>query len=259
MLTLLAAIALSYKVPATPLEYTMKVDFAGYIPVLGGQENADCNVAMGFTVNSTSQDAEGNPRAVFDLTDVEIKFGGAPLPFDLDSVRPYFPKNTISHTPTGKILKTDAPDIQLPVRLPGLDVKRIPDITYMPIEFPAEGVEVGKAFEFKKKFGDSEVSYKVTAVKQEGATLFLDLTMSQTYETMEDEAKNVTIKAEDAAARVKTTVEGKGTIQFDVERGVVVSSKVVADASSTVSSLKGEDLGKRNLKTTVQVDLRAKS
>ena len=258
MLTLLAVIALSYKVPASPLEYTMKVDFAGYIPVLGGQENADCNVAMGFTVNSIAADGDGNPQAVFDLTAVDIKFGGAPLPFDLDSVRPYFPKNTISHTPMGKILKTDAPDIQLPVRLPGLDVKRIPDITYMPIEFPAEGVEVGKSFEFKKKFGDSEVSYKVTPQKMEGSTLFLDLTMVQTYETMEDEAKNVTTKTEDAAAKVRTTVTGSGTVQFDTEKGIVKASKVVADAASAVSGMKGEDLGKRTLKTTVEVALKPK-
>lgn len=259
MLTLLAVIALSYKVPSTPIEYSMKVDFAGYIPVLGGQENADCNVAMGFTVNSLSADKDGNPQAVFDLTAVEIKFGGAPLPFDLDSVRPYFPKNTISHTANGKILKTDAPDIQLPVRLPGLDVKRIPDITYMPIEFPADGVEVGKTFEFKKQFGDSEVSYKVTPQKLEGGTLFLDLTMSQTYETMEDEAKNVTIKPEDAASKVRTAVTGSGTVQFDVARGIVKASKVIADANSVVSGMKGEDMGKRTLKTTVEVTLKPKA
>lgn len=100
MIALLACAVLtaSYKFPTEPMAYTLKADFKGYIPVLGGQENADVNVVMGFKVWGIDPE-EGNIRAVSDLTDVEIKFGGAPLPFDIDSVRPYFPKNTISLTP----------------------------------------------------------------------------------------------------------------------------------------------------------------
>ncbi len=235
------------------MAYTLKADFAGYIPVLGGQENADVKVVMGFKVWGIEPE-EGSMRAVSDLTDVEIKFGGAPLPFDIDSVRPYFPKNTISLTPEGKILKNDAPDVSLPVRLPGLDVKRFPDITYLPIEFPAGGFEIGTPFEYKKAFGDSEVNYVVTAEKLEGGTLFLKVKMTQTYETLEDEAKNVTTKEVDAFAKVKTSVKGEGTVEFDTEKGRVIRSKTVADATGTAVEIKSGATTKRELKTTVVVE-----
>lgn len=258
MLAALAAtalIAVSYRLPAEPLAYSMKVDFEGYLPILGGQEDALVNVDMKFVVNGAAPDSDGNPTAVSDLTAVEIKFGGASLPFDIESVRPYFPKNTISHTSLGKIVKTDAPDISLPVRLPGLDVKRFPDITYMPIEFPDGGVEVGKAFEYTKKFGDSSVAYVITPTALEGETLKLEVKMKQSYETLEDEAKNVTAKPEEAFAKVKTDVVGYGTVEFDSAKGIVRDSNIVADAKSIATEIKSGKTSERNLKTTLKVSL----
>jgi hypothetical protein len=255
MLALLAVVtlAVSYKFPTEPMAYTLKADFKGYIPVLGGQENADVNVVMGFKVWGIDPE-EGNIRAVSDLTDVEIKFGGAPLPFDIDSVRPYFPKNTISLTPEGKIVKSDAPDVSLPVRLPGLDVKRFPEISYLPVEFPVGGFEIGKSFEYKKAFGDSDVTYVVTPQKQEGSTLLLKVSMKQEYNTLEDEAKNLVTKDVDAFAKVKTLVSGEGVVEFDSEKGRVIRSKTVADATSTAVEIKSGATTKRELKTTVSVE-----
>lgn len=249
------AVAVAYKFPTEPMAYTLKANFEGYVPVLGGQENAQVNVVMGFKVWGIAPE-EGNLRAVSDLTDVEIKFGGAPLPFDVDSVRPFFPKNTIVLTPAGKIIKNDAPDVSLPVRLPGLDVKRFPEISYLPVEFPAEGIEMGKSFQYKKAFGDSDVTYTVTPEKLEGATLFLKVQMEQVYETLEDEAKNLTVKAVDAAYKVRTSVKGEGTVEFDADKGRVIRSKFVANATSDVTAIKGGEASKRDLKTTVTVESR---
>lgn len=254
-LVALALVSVSYKLPTEPLAYSMKVDFEGYLPILGGQEDALANVSMGFKVTGLAADGEGNPQAANELTAFELKFGGAPMPFDVESVKAYFPKNTISYTALGKIVKNDAPDIALPVRLPGLDVKRIPDITFMPIQFPDGGIEVGKAFEYTKKFGDSDVAYVVTPNALEGNTLKLDVKMKQTYETMEDEAKNVTAKPEDAFSKVTTTVEGTGLVTFDVEKGIVVESTVTADATSKATEIKSGKSSDRKLKTKLWVGL----
>lgn len=249
-------INVAYTLPVTPITYRMKVDFAGYLPILGGQEDAEANVDMQFKVAAKDgKDAEGNPQASSELTSFEVKFGGAPLPFDVENAKSFFPKNTISFTVAGKILKNDAPDIALPVRLPGLDVKRIPDITYMPIEFPAGGIEVGKAFQYSKKFGDSEVAYTITPTKLDGSTLTLDVAMSQTYETLEDEAKNVVTKEVDGFSKVKTDVKGKGTVTFDTGRGLVTSSHIVADADSTAVEIKSKKSTSRKLKTTLDVSV----
>lgn len=245
----------TYKLPTAPLAYNVQVEFDGFVPVLGGQEGV-FDVKIGMVVKGLGPDEEKNPRAESDLTELEVKFNGAPLPFTVDSVRPFFPKNTLSLTPQGKIIKTDAPDVSLPIRLPGLDAKRFPDITYLPIEFPAGELEVGKPFEFKKKFGDSEVSYTVTPTKHENEKLFLSVKLNQTYTTLEDASKNVVTKEEDVFAKVVTTVSGSGDVEFNTARGIVTKSKVVADAVSKVKEVGSEAESERKLKTTVTVALK---
>lgn len=255
LLSFASAEPVTYRLPENPLQYQVQVEFDGFVPVLGGQEGV-FDVKIGMVVKGLSPDEEKNPRAESDLTELEVRFNGAPLPFTVDNVRPFFPKNVLSHTPQGKIVKTDAPDVSLPIRLPGLDAKRFPDITYLPIEFPEGPLEPDKSFSFEKKFGDSKVSYTVTLKRQEGETLFLSLKLNQAYETLEDEAKNVVTKPDDAFAKVTTTVSGEGEIQFDVKQGVVVKSKVVADAVSKVVEIGSEAKSERKLKTTVSVSLK---
>lgn len=248
---------ITYRLPEAPVAYEVKVDFDGFVPVLGGQEGT-FNVKIGMVVKGLSPDEKQNPRAESDLTELEVKFNGAPLPFTVDSVRPFFPKNTLSISPQGKILATDAPDVSLPVRLPGLDAKRFPDITYLPIEFPEGPLAIGTPFKFEKNFGDSKVSYVVTPTKQEGETLFLKVELAQTYDTLEDESKNLVKEAKDAFAKVTTTVKGEGEVQFDLKKGMVKQSKVVADAVSQVVEVGSEAKSERKLKTTVSVNLKAK-
>ena len=45
--------------------------------------------------------------------------------------------------------ESDAPNVKLPVRLPGLDVKRFPDITYVPIQFPDRELKTGDTIHIK--------------------------------------------------------------------------------------------------------------
>lgn len=231
--------------------YSVRIGFDGFLPVLGGSEGK-VQVDMGLDVRGLA--AEGGAlRASSDISSFKLQFNGTEFPLDLQSVKTYFPKTTISLTPEGKVLKTDAPDIKLPVRLPGLDVKRFPDVTFVPVEFPAEGVEAGKSWSYKKSFGDSEVSYTVTPSQITDETLTLGVEISQSYTSFEDSSFAVVASAADAESSVSTKLDGKGTVVFDRKLGVIRSEDIQAVANSDVTNLKDKTVTKRKLATSVTV------
>ena len=254
MLLLTPLIAIAYNIPTTPVPYQVDVHFNGYIPILGGmQGKVDLKVAI--TVKGLDPD-NGNPRAKTDLADLKIILNDAALPFGKDEVEKYFP-NTVTMTPQGKVLKNDAPDLSLPVQLPGLDIKRFPDITFLPVEFPSEGIEVGKPFCYSRLFGASAVNYTVTPSSISDTEVSLDLKMSQDFANQEDDAHNVTKEPKDAVADVKTHMQGTGKVLFDRHLGLVKSMHLDADSSTTVTDLKTKATSSRDLKTSEDVALKS--
>lgn len=252
---LMTALKIAFALPASGIQYDVNIQFDGYLPVLGGSEGK-VNADIGLSVKGVDPDEKGQLRAVSDLTSLNLVWNGDKMPFTVDNIRPFFPKTTISYAPNGKILSTDAPDVQLPVRLPGLDVKRFPDITYLPIEFPEGGIEVGVPFKFQKKFGDSSVDYEATITSVKGATVSVAVKMTQAYETLEDEAKNLTTVEKDAFYKVTTKVEGSGTFEFDANRTILVKSKLVGVSESKATEVKSGKSSDRKLTTTLTVTLK---
>jgi len=127
MIALLAALALtpvSYNLAGKTVNYDLALGFDGFVPILGGNI-AKVNVNVGLVVKGQGADAAGNPMAVCDVSSLKVVYNDAVLPFNEDNVRKFFP-NTATFTPQGKVLKDDAPQIDLPIQLPGLDVKRFP-------------------------------------------------------------------------------------------------------------------------------------
>lgn len=255
MLTLAAATALAvgtYKFDTTTkLDYDVVVVFNGFLPLLGGNEGK-AEVDMDVQVKGLDREAD-NLRATSELTAFEIKFNGAKLPLDIESAKGYFPKTMISLTPTGKIVKTDAPNISLPVRLPGLDVKRFPDITYLPIELSGEELKVGGKWEFSRMFGDSPMSYSctVTTIKEQYASIAV--TVKQEYEVMEDESLEIVKDPVYAVNKVKTVLNGKGTVIFDMAKGVTRSVTMQNTSISTVTPIKSGESSERKLDSTLTV------
>jgi len=243
--------------PETKLEYSVDVQFEGYIPILGGQEGK-VQVDMPIRVNGLAKSGD-ELQASSEITGFKITFNGAPLPFSLESVKDYFPKNTITFTPSGKITKNDAPTLDVPVKLPGLDVKRFPEITYLPVEFATPEIDVGSSWSYRKPFGDSEVLYDCSIKSITNDRIHVALKIVQSYETLEDESKNPVKDRDDAIASVKTAVTGSGTVQFNRSLGVIQSFSAVADARSEVTDIESKAVTVRNLKTTINVKLRVPS
>lgn len=242
--------------PETKLKYDVKVGFEGFIPVLGGQEGK-VDVVMGVSVDGLAPEGD-HLRAASEIKKFKLSFNGAELPLTVDSVKEFFPKTTISLTKGGRIVKTDAPDLKLPVRLPGLDAKRFPDITYLPIEFPDGPLEPGQAWEFKKSFGDSDVVYKCTAAKVAEDVVEVEMTMNQSYAVFENEAKEVVSDRKDAVASVSTTMTGSGRAIFDRKRGLVRVFSASGNSVGTVVDLKTKVESRRVLKMVLDVALEEK-
>ncbi len=248
----------SYHLPTEPTFYEIKVLFDGYLPVLGGIETK-AEAQMGLSVRAKGNDSEGNPQAFSSLKEFKVtlldKTTGkmSPLPVALANAKSFFPDTTISHKASGKILKTDAPDVQFPFRLPGLHAKHFPDISYMLIEFPEIAVEQDKPWSYKRNFGGSEVPFEATYRGKESAGEKFELSVSQNYSTWEDENGNALSKSEGAAARISTTVKGHGFVWFEGASGKVARGELTATADSSVKSLTGEPDKSRTLKTSVSI------
>lgn len=249
----LVPVAYSFS-PSVRHEYAMQVVFEGFIPILGGQEGK-AEVKLGVLVEGLDG-KDGRLRASSDLTSAEFLFNGAKLPLGLDNVKDFFPRTTIEILPSGKVEKTDAPDISLPIKLPGLDVKRFPDISYVPIEFGPKEVEAGTSWDYTKNFGGSPVKYtcKVASINEE--TITIELTLSQEYEVMENSGLEVVTDPAEAENRVKTTMKGTGEAIFDRKLGVVRMFTAKASSESVVTPIAGGATTTRKLSNQLRVELK---
>ncbi len=258
MLTLIAASTIAMGLyqfdTSTKLDYDVAVTFNGFLPLLGGNEGK-AEVSMGVRVNGLAQEEE-MLRASSELTSFEIKFNGAKLPLDIESAKGYFPKTTVSMTPAGKVMKSDAPNISLPVRLPGLDVKRFPDITYLPIELAGNDLKFGSKWEFSRMFGDSPMKYACTVTELKGDIATIAVTVNQEYELLEDEALEIVKEEKNAVSRVKTVLTGSGTVVFDAAKGAVRTVKMQNASTSIVTSLSDGTKTERKLDSTLDVKLK---
>lgn len=240
--------------PGARLNYQSKIVFDGFIPILGGNEGIVV-VEMGVAVEGLEPKKPDLLRAANEITSFKVTFNDAPLPFDVNSVQPYFPRTTVGLTPAGKIQESDAPDVSLPVRLPGLDVKRFPDITYLPVQFPEKELAVGDSWAFTKKFGGSDIAYKCKLESIDGDAAKISVKIKQEYTLLENAALEVVKDEKDAEQRVKTTMTGAGTVSFDTKRGIATRVEMVNDAVSVATSLADKTKTERKLKTTFTLQL----
>lgn len=258
MTSLLAAVALSdvlYKVtPTTRAEYSVQVVFDGFLPLLGGNQGK-AQVDMDVTVHGL--EAKGNDlQAKTNLKAFTISFNGAPLPLDVNNARSYFPETTVQFTPQGTVTANSAPDIDLPVKLPGLDVKRMPDITFLPIELPKEAKKTGETWTFKRSFGGSDITYTCTMNAVDATSATVGVKIRQEYTVLENDLLEVVTDRAEAAASVKTVMTGTGTVVYDVKLGLARSVRMNNSSISTVTPIAaGVKAEERKLDSSLKVDL----
>jgi hypothetical protein len=256
MLAILAAVALTpaiYHIDA-PINYDLDIQFEGFLPILG-LDQAKIDLQVGLLVKGLSPESDGNPRASADVSSLNILLNGAKMPFTKENVAQYFP-NIVTLNPQGKVLKNNAPDMKLPFELPGLDIKRFPDLTFLAVEFPAEGVEVGKSWTYSRDFGPSKVNYTVTPTAISAEDISMDVKLTQDYEVLENDAHQTADNPKDAVSDVKTHVDGSGTVDFDPHAGLIKSVHMNALATSTVQDIGTKKETTRTVKTAMTVALK---
>lgn len=237
--------------PGAKHDYQMTAVFDGFLPILGGN-TGKAEISMGLTVTGEAK-SETEVKAASEITSFSMKFNEAPLPFGLEMVQDFFPRAVVTLTPKGKITGNTAPDKDLPVRLPGLDPKKMPDITFVPIEFPEKDLAVGDVWKFEKPFSGAPIAYTCRLEKIEGEVAQVAVNVKQTLAFLESDAIEVVKKEEDAASSVRTDMTGTGRVWFDTARGVAVGSRMLNTAVSKVTPLKQGKPTERRMVTTLTV------
>lgn len=252
MTALLVALAYAFS-PSTKLNYDVDVQLDGFLPLMGGQEG-QVGIKMMVAVTG-GEPSDGRLKSSSEIQSFEVAFNGAKLPVGVDNVKEYFPKTTIEIEPTGKIVKSDAPDKKLPIRLPGLDVKHFPDVTYVPIELPAGDVEAGKTWTFSRDFGGAPIEYSCKAESESNGIWTIAVNLRQTYTVLESPTYEVVASEADASSVVKTTMTGEGKVMFSYLAGRVESAEMVNTAKSEVTDLKSKATKARTLVTKYKIKL----
>lgn len=249
---LLLATQVVYKwAPTVNVDYDMAVKMDGFLPILGGNQGV-AEVRLGLSVRG-AESPDGNLKATSHLTSAVIKFNNEKLPLDLKAVEDYFPKASVTFSPLGEILANDAPDKKPPVRLPGLDVKRLPDISFLAVQFPASGVAPGDTWTFDKTFEGAPVHYTCTAKTVDDEKVEVGVAVKQEMKYDETETLEVAKDPADATGHVTMELTGTGTVDFDPKLGVVRSVAMDSEAVSTVQDIKTGGTKERRLKQTLRV------
>jgi len=258
LLLALALVPVGYGfVPGAKCNYDVEFAFDGFIPVLGGMEGK-ASAKMGIEVVGLSPDKNAAQKASYELKTFALFVGEDEFPYSIDKIKPFFPKSNVWFNETGKVQKTDAPKLEIPVRLPGIDPKRFADISFLPVEFPSTNIDEGQKWTYQRAFGDSNVAYEVSVKSVSETVIELNLGLKQTYSVLEDEGKNVVKDQKDAIASVQTTVTGTGIAVYDRQKRLFASVVINADSVSNAVDLKTKEKTERKLKTTTKVKLRDK-
>lgn len=262
LLITLLAVGFSYEFPKEPTHYDVTTVFDGHIPVFGGIE-ANVRVKFGMTVNGIEEETSLSV-VEYSLLSTEIgifddeKNEYSILPLGLMNVKEYFPDSKVWFDAKGQIKRTTAPDVETPVRLPGLHTKHLADVTFLLIEFPEKQIEKDDTWKYKRKLGESEVEYEVTYIGKSEKGEEFSLTILEEFTGFEDINRNALKSKEGAYFEVKASSKGKGTLIFSGLKGIILESELTIDSVSTVLSIENKERSERKLRSSLKFKKRGR-
>lgn len=242
----------------TTTKFDVNVEFEGYLPLLGGK-NGKANVEMKVDARGIPTTMAGATPAMAsvesEIESLSVKLNSNALPLTKDNIDQFFPKSVVVIEPNGKVIENSAPKRKLPVKLPGLDSQRFPDISFLPVLLPETPLSEGESYTFKKLFNGSNVAYNVTFVKAVEGKAELKIVLDQDTTEFEDEYRNPVDEEKDATSKVESHLSGEGTATFDLKRGVFLITKIEATNVSKIINLKTQAQTDRKLKTTLLIKI----
>ena len=248
-------VQISYQVPQKMVAYTLTIGLDGYIPVIMHRD-AKVRLDVGISVQGLPPGAAGVEKAVTDVTTLKLSVDGSVIPsVDRNAVDQYFPES-VTLSPQGNIIDSNMPkQVDLPIHLPGVDIKHFPDLSFLAVEFPAQGIEQGTPWTFTRSYGDSTVAYTVTPTSVTDDRIDMNIAFTQDYKDQEGDAYEPVQDPRDAAFDVATHVQGAGTVEFDRKLGLVSQVHVQSDAKGDVTDLATKAVSHRDLKTSIDASI----
>jgi hypothetical protein len=246
----------SYDFPVgSETKFNVKVQFDGYLPLFGGKVGkADVDmIVRALGVESKKSDLQSVDSEITELKAVAF---GSTLPLNKNNIGQFFPRAIAVIEMNGEVKKNDAPEVNMPVKLPGLDSRRLPEISYVPLVIDAAAAASGKSYEFKRTFNGSVMTYKVTPGKMDESKEDFTIEINQESESFEDAYGNPLIgEAVRSVAKsyLKTILTGKGTATFNFAKRMFDKVVVETTGDTVVTNIKTGKTSKRSLKTTLTI------
>ena len=260
MISLLAAFifsnsmkSVSYDFPAgTETKFNVKVHFDGYVPLFGGK-NGKVDVDMIVKVVGVESKKPELQSVDSEIIGLKGTAFGMILPVNKNNIGGFYPKAVASFEPTGVVKSNTAEHKEMPVKLPGLDSQRLPEISYVPLILNNAATANGDGYEFTRTFNGAVTKYKISPGKSddEGRVVF-QIEVNQESAGFEDAYGN---PAEESAAKskLKTLMTGKGSATFDLTKHMFDKVVVETVGDTDVTVIKTGKTSKRSLKTTLTI------
>jgi hypothetical protein len=234
---------------ATEFRYGVDVTFDGYLPVFGGnQGRVDVNLVL--LVKPIAGSEAGTFAVESSLEDAKISFNSDPLPLAISDFERFIPKSKSVFFSGGVLKSTTTPKVELPFRLPGLDVEQFAAITFIPIQFPEKP---GDLWTYTSSFSGNPLRTQVRVLSETEKLATFSITRDQTLESFEDENQDLVSEKEKATSVVKTKGIGSGKLEFDRVSGSIETYSMKFFTQSEVTPIAGGESKTRKLNVSFLV------
>ena len=238
--------------PGSETKFSVKVQFDGYVPLFGGKTGkVDVDMIV-KTVGIASKSADLQ-SVDSEITELKGTAFGMILPVNKNNIGQFYPKAVASFESSGVVKSNTAEHKEMPVKLPGLDSQRLPEISYVPLILNNAATAKGEGYEFTRSFNGAPIMYKISpgTYDNEGRVVF-KIEVNQESSGFEDSYGNPIVE-EGAKSKLKTVLNGKGTATFDMMNHMFDKLVVVTTGDTEVTVIKTGKTSKRTLKTTLTI------
>ncbi len=231
------------------VKFNVKIEFDGFIPLFGGKVG---KTDVDMVVRALGVESKKSGLQTVDSEIIELKAVafGSTLPLNKNNIGQFFPRAKAVIGSNGAVAENDAPEVMMPVKLPGLDSRRLPEISYVPLVINLDAASSGKPYEFTRSFNGAPMKYKVTPTVQNETTEAFDIEINQDSNGFEDAYGNPTSEAL-AKTKTKTVLTGKGKATFNLVKRLFDKVVVETAGETEVTNIKTGKTLKRSLKTTL--------
>ena len=233
------------------VKFNVKIEFDGFIPLFGGKVG---KTDVDMVVRALGVESKKSDHQTVDseITELKAVAFGSTLPLNKNNIGQFFPRAKAVIEPNGVVTENDAPDVNMPVKLLGLDSRRLPEISYVPLLINVNAADAGKPYEFTRSFNGAPMKYKVTPTVQNETAEAFDIEISQDSNGFEDAYGNPASEAT-ARSKVKTVLTGNGKATFNLAKKLFDKVVVETNGETEVTNIKTGKTSKRSLKTTLTI------